>query len=67
MAYIETAALNQPDSPTERYTEPMHVKGVVRYVTPNQMLWDNVAHVGFIGGIGFFFVTVLIRKAIERK
>lgn len=67
MAIIETEALRQPDHPTGPYTEAMHVKGVLRYVTPNQMLWDNIAQFCFIGGIGGFAVTMLICRAIERK
>ena len=67
MAYIETAALQQPDHPVGEYSEPMHVKGVVRYVTPSQKLWDDVAQVGFFGGIASFFVAALIRKAMEKK
>jgi hypothetical protein len=50
LASIETKALSQPDRYSSPYTQPMKLKGVVRYVTPNQEWWDRVAHIGFGGG-----------------
>ncbi len=43
MFQIETAALRRPDHAIGQYTAPLHVKGVVRYVTPQEQLWDSVA------------------------
>ena len=50
LASIETAALSQPDHAAGEFTQPMHLKGVVRYVTPEQQRRDNLAHMGFAGG-----------------
>jgi len=48
---IEDRALSHPDHATALYTEPLHLKGVVRYVTPNWTRWDHLANMGFFGGL----------------
>ena len=48
---IEGRALSHPDHATALYTEPLHLKGVVRYVTPDQKYWDHLADMGFFGGL----------------
>jgi hypothetical protein len=52
---IEGRALSHPDHATALYTEPLHLKGVIRYVTPDQKRWDHLADMGFFGGwlVGF--------------
>jgi hypothetical protein len=50
LAEIETRALWHPDHATAVYTVPLHIKGVVRYVTPDQKRWDQLGQVGFWGG-----------------
>ncbi len=66
MAEIETAVLKQPDHPTAQFTQPMHLKGVIRYVTPNQASIDNLAHWGFIGGWLIGVSSFLIYRWLER-
>jgi hypothetical protein len=70
LADIESRALSQPDHASARYTEPMHLKGVVRYVTPDQKLWDRLAHFTFTSGwiVGFasFGIALLLAKR-EKK
>jgi hypothetical protein len=56
LAKIETQALFQPHEPVGEYSKPMHVKGVVRYVTPQQEFEDNLAHYGFVGGWAVCFL-----------
>ena len=48
---IEDRALSHPDYATALYTEPLHLNGVVRYVTPDQRRWDHLANMGFFGGL----------------
>jgi hypothetical protein len=48
---MEAPLLSQPDHAVPPYTVAMHLKGVVRYVTPEQYLWNNVAYYLFFGGI----------------
>jgi hypothetical protein len=51
MAYIQGDALNQPTEPAGEYSEPMHVKGVVRYVTPDQQYYDTLGYIGSWSGL----------------
>jgi hypothetical protein len=63
MAEIETAALKQPDHPTSEYSRPMHVKGVIRFVTPEQARTDEIANWTFFGGIAVFLGLVSCKVA----
>jgi hypothetical protein len=50
LAEVEDRALLHPDHATAAYTVPLHIKGVVRYVTPDQKWWDQIGQLGFWGG-----------------
>jgi hypothetical protein len=68
LAHIEGQTLSQPDHPTAIYSRPMHLKGVTRYVTPDQERWDSLATVGFVGGIfGFAALAFALRRFDKRK
>jgi hypothetical protein len=60
MAEIETQALSQPHRPTGQFSQPMEVKGVVRYVTPTQRKVDDLAQWGFSGGFFSAAVGILL-------
>jgi hypothetical protein len=62
LAGVETAALHQPTEPTGEYSVPLNVKCVVRYVTPDQALYDKLAFIGFVGGL---LAAVLFMKGGE--
>jgi hypothetical protein len=66
-AWIETAALHQPSEPSGEYSVPMQVKGVVRYVTPDQQFYDTLAHVGFVGGIAGVLLFGLGSERLRRR
>lgn len=67
MAEIETAALKQPDHPTSEFSQPLHVKGVVRYVTPQQARIDEIAHWTFFGGIAALVGFALLNRYLKRN
>ena len=46
---IEDGALSHPDHPADQYSQPLHIKGVVRYVTPTEKLIDGIAYKTLIG------------------
>jgi hypothetical protein len=64
LASIESKALSQPNHYSAPYTQPMKLKGVVRYVTPSQEWWDSAAHIGFGGG---WIVGVLAFAVVWRE
>ena len=45
----------------------MKLKGVVRFVTPEQEMWDRLAQIGFIGGLAIGFGTFLAEKRLEKR
>jgi hypothetical protein len=68
LAYIETNGLSQPDHAVGIYTVPVHLKSVVRYLTPTQALIDRVAQWGFTGTIlGMLAVTLLVRYFRKKR
>ncbi|MGN6517375.1 MAG: hypothetical protein ACTHLR_16230 [Rhizomicrobium sp.] len=67
MAEIETDALKQPDRPTAEFTQPLHIKGVVRYVTPKQATIDEIAHWTFLGGWLVGVGGILLDRWSKRK
>jgi hypothetical protein len=64
---IEGAALRQPSTPSGAYSVPMHVKGVIRYVTPNQKFYDGVAQITFAGGIVIFMIAGTAAERLRRR
>jgi hypothetical protein len=67
MAEIESAALSQPDHPTGQFTQPMDVKGVVRYVTPKQATIDEISRWGFLGGWLALVGGALLYRWLEKR
>jgi len=67
MSSIETKALSQPDHYAAPYIRPMHLKGVIRYVTPDQEKWDGLAHTGFFGGWVAGVSIFILMKWLERR
>lgn len=63
LAYIETNALSQPDHPTGVFTVAVHLKGVVRYMTPEQHSIDQIASWTFFASVFVPLVTVFATKA----
>jgi hypothetical protein len=59
---IETIALWNSDHSSGEFTERIHLKGVVRYVTPGQKRWDDIAQAGFIGGWLLGGVVIIASK-----
>jgi hypothetical protein len=66
-AEIEAAALKQPNHPTAEYTEPMHLKGVVRYVTPTQAEISEITRWTFLGGCLVGFGAGLLGNRLKKK
>lgn len=66
MASIETKALSQPDHFARPYIKPMHLKGVVRYVTASQETEDRIAHVALVGGILSFAGCAVLLKLLKQ-
>ena len=66
LAYIETNALSQPDHAMGVFTVAVHLKGVVRYMTPEQHTIDEIANWTFFGCVFIPFVTVLATKLRQR-
>lgn len=65
---IETQALWQPHHSTAPYTRPIEVKGVIRYATPGQEVWDLWARRVILGAwfIGFVAFGIINWKYSER-
>jgi len=66
LAYVETNALSQPDHATGVFTVAVHLKGVVRYMTPEQHSIDQIARWTFFGCVFVPLGTVLVAKAWRR-
>lgn len=66
-AEIEIAAISQPNRPTGQFTQPMNLKGVVRYVTPKQATIDEISNWGFLGGWLIFVSGVLFYRWLDKK
>lgn len=66
MAYIETNALTQPDHATGAFTVAVHLKSVVRYMTPEQYRIDQIANWIFFGGGFVMFGTALVGRFWRR-
>jgi hypothetical protein len=62
MAEIETAALSQPHRPSGQFTQPINVKGVVRYVTPKQASIDQICRWTFFGGWVVLFSGIPLER-----
>jgi hypothetical protein len=67
MFSIEGKALDQLDHATAQYSRPMHLKGVVRYVTPDQEQEDALAHWGFLGGVLLILGLAQTDKWLEKR
>ena len=63
---VETRALSQPKHAIAPYTRPMRLKGVVRYVTPDQEKWDDLGEAGFLGSWLIGMGAVLAGRLLER-
>jgi hypothetical protein len=66
-AALERVALRQPDHPIGAYTQPLSVKGTVRYVTATQKRWYEAARTAFwlgwvIGCPALIFVLAWDRR-----
>ena len=66
LATIETNALSHPDFPTESYSQPLKVKGVVRYVTSDQKHIDLVANIAFFLSILTGLASVIGANSLSR-
>ena len=66
-AYIETNALSQPNHATSAFTVAVHLKGVVRYMTPEQYRIDQIATWTFFGCVLVLLGTVLVARARRRR
>lgn len=66
LAYIETNALSQPNHAQGAFTVAMHLKGVVRYMTPEQHTIDQIAKWTFIGCVLAGLVVGISISAWER-
>jgi len=67
LAEIENAALFRPHRPTMQYTQPLYIKGVVRYVTPREALIDKWSNWIFSGGWFFGILAMIIYRVVERR
>ncbi len=67
MAEIESSALSQPDRPTAQFIQPLHLKGVVRYVTPRQALIDEWSHRMFVASWLIGGVAAITYFALEKR
>jgi Na+/melibiose symporter-like transporter len=67
MAYIETNGLSQPDHSVGAYVVPVHLKSVVRYMTPTQALIDRIARWTFFGCIGGGMAMALAARYLRRR
>lgn len=68
-ARIETAALSHPDHATVEYTEPLHIKGVVRYVSAYDKRIDHLCSIAFIGGLAVsvcLFAALVALRTLPR-
>jgi Na+/melibiose symporter-like transporter len=66
LAYIETNALSQPDHSVGAYVVPVHLKSVVRYMTPTQVLIDRIASWIFFGCTAGVVAIILVRRYLQR-
>jgi hypothetical protein len=69
---VEDGALSRPDHPTDQYSRPLHIKGVVRYVTPTEELVDGIAYKAFmiswlVGALAAAGIMVAKRIDARRK
>ena len=64
---IEGAALTQPSQATSDFSRPLHIKGVIRYVTPDQERWDDIAYWSFFGGIALALIAGAGMKRADRR
>ncbi|HEY1961055.1 MAG TPA: hypothetical protein VGG69_01450 [Rhizomicrobium sp.] len=66
-AEMERAALSQPDHPTAQFTQPMNLKGVTRYVTPQQYRIAELAKWSFLGSWAVCLSSILLYRWLERR
>jgi hypothetical protein len=64
LAWIEASTIGQPDA---IYTQPMTVKGHLRYATRSQEWYHGLAEVGIAGGVGIFFVCAVANESLYKK
>lgn len=67
LAYVETNALSQPDHLSGVYTVARHLKSVVRYLTPEQAMLDDIAHWSLIGSWVTGATVIIVRILIRRR
>jgi biotin transporter BioY len=67
LAEVEDTALKQPSRPTAEFSQPMNVKGVVRYVTPGQARADEIAHWTLFGGALIFIGSGWLNRRNEKN
>ena len=56
-----------PDHPYGRYTAAIQLKGVTRYVTPHEALWDHVARMVFVADVLAFFLVLSVYHWLKRQ
>ncbi len=59
-----------PDHPTDEFSRPLNIKGIVRYVTPSEELVDGLATKAFfIGSIacGFAAIGMAVAKRFDER
>jgi hypothetical protein len=68
IATVEDRALMHPDHPTDEFSRPLNIKGVVRYVTPAEEVVDGLATKAFfIGSIACGFAAIGMAVAKRRE
>jgi uncharacterized membrane protein len=66
LAYIETNALSQPDHAIGAFTVAVRLKGVMRYMTPEQHTIDQIASWTFFGCVLVPLGGFLVDRAWRR-
>jgi hypothetical protein len=65
--WVERSALRQPSEPVGEYSVPMRLKGVIRYVTPDQQFYNTLAQIGFPGGLVAFLLFGSASEWLRRR
>ena len=66
-AFLERTALHQLDYRNGEYTEPLSLKGAIRYVTPEQKRWYEAAKTAFMAGFVIGSPAIIILLAWDRR
>jgi hypothetical protein len=67
IATIEDRALMHPDRRTDEFSQPLEIRGAVRYVTPTEAVVDKLATKAFfIGSIACGFAAIGMALAKRR-